>query len=97
MVSVAFFAYAQESLSGRYDADDEDSLYAYFDFTSRNAVRVGMQFAGFASTVRARYTIEDGYVIIEYNGDTVELKIVNANTLEGEDFPVDGIRFNKRR
>jgi hypothetical protein len=33
----------------------------------------------------------------QYDSDTVELKIVNANTLEGEDFPVDEIRFNKRR
>ena len=92
LFSSTFTAYAQETLTGRYVADDEDSLYEYFEFTSRNTVRIGMEIIGYNPRVTARYTIEDGYVIIEADGFVIELEIINANTLEDD----DGVRFIKR-
>ena len=93
----ALAAYAQETLSGRYVAEDEDSIYSYFEFTSRNTVRIGVEFMGYGSSVRARYEIEDGYVIIENSdGDIIELEIIDTNTLEGDGFLLDGMRFIKR-
>jgi hypothetical protein len=98
LLTVVFTACAQTSLSGRYVADDEDSIYSYFEFTNRNTVRIGVEFAGIlSSSVTARYEIKNGYVIINNNdGEVIELEIIDANTLEGEGFLLDGVRFIKR-
>jgi hypothetical protein len=98
LLAVAFTACAQTSLSGRYVADDEDSIYSYFEFTNRNTVRIGVSLGGIlSSSVTARYEIKNGYVIIDNNdGDVIELEIIDANTLEGDGFLLDGVRFIKR-
>jgi len=93
-ISSAFTAYAQTTLSGRYVADEDDAiLFLSFEFTGRNTVRmVGIQIMGYGLRATARYEIEDGYVIIEYDGDIMELEIIDANTLEDE----YGVRYIKR-
>jgi hypothetical protein len=97
-VAVALTACAQTSISGRYVADDEDSIYSYFEFTNRNTVRIGVSLGGIVnSSVTARYEIKNGYVIINNNdGDVIELEIIDANTLERDGFLLSGVRFIKR-
>ena len=98
LLAVSFTACGQTSLSGRYVADNEDSIYSYFEFTNRNTVRIGVALGGIVnSSVTARYEIKNGYVIINNNdGDVIELEIIDANTLEGEGFLLSGVRFIKR-
>jgi hypothetical protein len=39
---------------------------------------------GYSQTLLGRYEIDDGYVYVTVSGDTVELEIIDSNTLLGD-------------
>ena len=98
VTAVCVSACGQTSLSGRYVTDDEDTIYQYFDFSANGTVRMGIEILGYETTVRAKYKIEDGYVVItSSDGDEIELEIIDANTLEGDSFGVYGTFIKQGR
>jgi hypothetical protein len=94
VTAVGVSAFAQ-SLSGRYIADDEDSIYQYFEFMSGSRVRIGLEFLGYTQRISASYVIEDGVVIISSPEGEIELDIVDRNTLIGVGFGMDDVIFRK--
>ena len=91
-------AYAQTSWTGRFVADDDESVYQYFEFAARGTVRIGLEFMGYESSIRATYRIEDGYVIITApDGGIVELEIIDGNTLLGDDIGMWDVTFIRER
>jgi hypothetical protein len=95
VIAVGVSVYSQSSLSGRYVTDDEDSIYQYFEFTSGNRVRIGLEFMGYTQRLSASYVIEDGVVIISAPDGEIELEIVDGNTLIGVGFGLDDVTFRK--
>jgi len=83
-----------QSISGRYVADDEDSVIQYFEFTG-STVRIGMEFLGYTQRISASYKIEKNVVIISSSEGTMELEIEDNNTLIGVGIPIDDIIFIK--
>ena len=84
-----------QTVSGRYVADDEDSVIQYLEFTSSSTVRIGMEFMGLEQRMTATYKIVSGSVIITSSEGTLELEIENNKTLIGVGLLIDGIEFIK--
>jgi hypothetical protein len=95
LVAAVCVSACSQSLSGRYVADDEDSIYQYFEFLSGNRIRIGLEFLGYTQRISASYIIEDGVVIISGDDGEIELEIVDNNTLLGIGFGLDDVTFRK--
>ena len=83
-----------QSISGRYVADDEDSIIQYLEF-SGSTVRMGMEFMGRSQRISATYKTERNMVIISSAEGIMELEIEDSNTLIGIGSPIDDVVFIK--
>lgn len=96
VLTVFCFSACGQSLSGRYVADDEDSIIQYFEFTSSTSVRIGMGIMGITTSMTASYKIEGKSVIITHPTEGIlELEIENNRTLVGVGMLIDDIEFIK--
>jgi len=96
LLTAVLYCACSQSISGRYVADDEDSIIQYFEFTG-STVRIGMEFMGFTQRISASYRVEKNVVIISSSEGTMELEIEDNNTLIGVGIPIDDIVFIKTR
>ena len=80
------------TLSGRYVPEDEDCIYDYLDFKG-SIVKTSTM--GLNMSVSIPYEVKNKQVIISDSSGTVVLDIEDENSLIGDSWPIEGIRFTK--